>query len=271
MQVITIEGGDFLDKDAFDKLRKIFNTENTTKIKKNSKLYFTKNTDFNTFLLANTNQNISSIKKVAESDFIIYNPIFLDPQYLVFTDKKRILEDYEADDLIHEAIFPLAHLDHKDVKTIEAILESLKGNVKAKLVTELSLRRISNNNVVIDENNFEYIRDLMNSADKNNTNIGKELLNSCDMVKSKAFICYLATLYSLKDIPKIKEFIEAEFSTEISHITKDDLFQHAMKDSYVAGMIKQNILKALNTFISLNKHALNIPTAMRVSILNICL
>lgn len=270
MNILQIEGGEFLSFKLYTELKKIFSKETDVKIKTKKTVYFCKNTSFNNYLLANSKEDLSVSKTLIKADYAVYKNIFLDSDNLVFTDGKSLISEDEFDDLTHEAVFPLSTLKSADVKTIEALVEILNKRVKTIAITEQNLRKVSNNTVVVDLENLEYIQELISSKDEDSVKIGTEMIVNCNLVKSKPFICYLANKHlNLINIPTVKEFLEDLYKVDFNLITPEMLYATAMLDSDLYKLISRDTLHALNRFLKNNAGVLGIANGLQVQAISL--
>ena len=216
-----------------DELTKIYNKSYNV-IPDNSNIYFTKNVKINRSVL-DIKDTLNRVKKHDNIQYLIYEPVEISEYPLYFNPQTNSLEKEYSEN--YEIVYSIRRCTYDKIKTLEIILELINKKQEVVFVDSGYFNKSVNNGFLIDENNYNDIKTLVNSTDINNRELIYNMLVNSNLEKNSEYILelYYNNKYLINEFgDNISKYLLIHY--KCSYVS--DLF----KNDFIFNNIKNNII-----------------------------
>ena len=242
----------FIDKDLFDYINNIWLTYDNV-IEDNSNIYFSKNTTINRLITDYNNKGISRVIKPFKANYVVIDKFKLDnyPQYF------DIEQEMVTEDETKEPVFGIYNLSSEVQDTIELIFSYIDFGLDVKYVNQDRLNESLNNGFIINRDNYNIIKELVDSSSPENHKLSVNMLLNSDLKNNWEYILYIyhekkdmISLYDNKHI--IFNYIESlNLNIGVVNLFKNkDIFFNTVKNKDVLDLMENKCRQTFNNNVN---------------------
>jgi hypothetical protein len=186
MKIITcpISRNQYIDKELYEYVNNIF-TSFSGDIVDDSGIMFAPNTTINRSIPDYNDRDIRKVKKLEKVDYFVLRKFQLN-SYPVYFDGTHIVEDDTK-----EIVYGIYNLSDENIVTIKYILDFYHRGQTVIYIDQNKLNDSLNSGLIIDENNYFSILELLKSRNSDNISLATTMVASSNLKNNWEWIIYL--------------------------------------------------------------------------------
>jgi len=230
MEIIEVNGNKYIDQELKDYIDNIWKNYESVNIPEDSNIMFAKNTTVNRLITDYQGKDIRRVIKKEKCEYFIVNRFDWSSSKSFYKDGQvsyNIPDGSNKDE--YKAVYGIHNNSVEINSTIESILDFHTRGQEVKYVSQNKLNDAMNNGTIIDEDNCQMFKELIDSNDISNNILAYNMIKNSSLKDNWQWILYLYhnKYQQLKDIDARKVIINyITDKTSTSEYYLNDVFSN---------------------------------------------